>query len=114
MGWIVRRDMWGRGYGTEALGAMLRHGVGELKWVRVMAGTRVDNHGSRRMMEKVGMEFLREEASTHGHMRKIFVLPGGCGRADGHRNPEQAHVLIRTGYWRVICDDAAYFGRYGP
>ncbi|MER7848444.1 GNAT family N-acetyltransferase [Kitasatospora sp. NPDC096077] len=57
LGYRLRRAAWGKGYATEASRALLRKGFGELGLRMVWAATMVLNHGSRNVMEKVGMTF---------------------------------------------------------
>jgi [ribosomal protein S5]-alanine N-acetyltransferase len=53
--YILRRDRWGRGYATEALGAVLEIGHEQLGMDRIVALAYVENDTSRRVMEKAGM-----------------------------------------------------------
>jgi RimJ/RimL family protein N-acetyltransferase len=59
-GYWVARDLWGRGYATEIANGALRYAFETLQGPRVMAITDPDNQASRRVMEKIGMTFLRE------------------------------------------------------
>ena len=76
-GYWVARDLWGNGYATEAASGALRHAFETLGGPRVTAITQPDNRASRRVMEKIGMTFLRETT----------------GAALGHRHPEIEVVL---------------------
>lgn len=54
IGYVLRRDRWGRGYATEAASLLL--GVGwSLGMHRIEATCHPDNVASARVMEKVGM-----------------------------------------------------------
>jgi RimJ/RimL family protein N-acetyltransferase len=53
------RASWGAGYATEGSTALLRKGFTELGTQRVTANTMAVNLGSRRVMEKSGLSFLR-------------------------------------------------------
>ena len=55
MGYVYRRDRWGRGYGTEVVIALLDFGFGQLGLHRISASAHVDNAASWRVMEKAGM-----------------------------------------------------------
>jgi len=55
VGWILHRDYWKRGYGTEVAEALLRFGFDELNLHRITAECDAKNHGSYRIMEKIGM-----------------------------------------------------------
>ncbi|WP_299222864.1 GNAT family N-acetyltransferase [uncultured Aquimarina sp.] len=63
-------DFWGRGYATEATKAILQFGFKEVGLHRIEAGCAVDNVGSIKVLEKVGM--IRE-----GHKRKVLPLKTG-------------------------------------
>ena len=54
-GWILHRDFWKQGYGTEMGKAMLRLGFDELHLHRIIAHCDAENYGSYRVMEKIGM-----------------------------------------------------------
>jgi RimJ/RimL family protein N-acetyltransferase len=66
-GYVFARDAWGKGYATEALGAIVEiaRGVGV---VRLYALCHVDNHASARVLEKCG--FTRE-----GILRRHSLFP---------------------------------------
>jgi len=55
IGWLVGKDYWQRGYGTEIGSALLRYSFEILNLRRVIAGCHVDNHASYKLMEKIGM-----------------------------------------------------------
>ena len=63
IGWTLCRHCWGRGYATEAAGAMLRYGFAELGLHRIVAFCRVENRASWHVMEKLGMR-------REGHLRE--------------------------------------------
>ncbi|ASW74380.1 hypothetical protein IQ37_04770 [Chryseobacterium piperi] len=63
-------EVWGHGYGTEALGSIIKFGFEDLKLHRIEAGCAVDNIGSYKVMEKAGM--IRE-----AHRRKLLPLRNG-------------------------------------
>lgn len=55
--YLYRRDRWGRGYGTEALRAILAVAHGELDIERVIALAYPHNVASQRVMAKAGMRY---------------------------------------------------------
>lgn len=59
IGWAVARAYWGRGIATSmgrhGLAVAAEHGV-----TNVVAFTRVDNHASQRVMEKLGLVYERD------------------------------------------------------
>jgi RimJ/RimL family protein N-acetyltransferase len=55
IGWLVHRNYWKQGYGTEMGRELLRFGFEEMNLHRIIARCDVDNIGSYRIMEKIGM-----------------------------------------------------------
>ena len=64
LGWILHKDYWGRGFGTELCGELLRYGFEDLRLRRICAECMVVNVGSWKVMEHNGMrrEALRKQA----------------------------------------------------
>lgn len=59
LGYRLRRELWGRGLATEGSRALIDQAFGEHGADRVHATTMAINVGSRRVMEKAGMRFVR-------------------------------------------------------
>ena len=59
-GWSVTPERWGEGLATEAARASVSWGLDRLGLTRIVSFTLPDNHGSRRVMEKLGMAYVRE------------------------------------------------------
>ena len=83
-GYVYARAAWGRGYATEAGRACLRYGFERFGFEEVIADTDLENHASRRVLEKIGFEFRGlkrdegdEEDSTFYVARNPFVPRGG-------------------------------------
>jgi len=55
LGWILHKDYWKRGYGTELGGELIRYGFEDLKLGRIQAPCAAANYGSYRVMERNGM-----------------------------------------------------------
>jgi len=55
LGWILHRDYWKQGYGTELGRELLQFGFEELGIRRISATCDAENVGSFRVMEKIGM-----------------------------------------------------------
>ena len=55
LGWILRKDSWKRGYGTELGGKLIQYGFETLKLRRLFAPCAAVNYGSYRIMERNGM-----------------------------------------------------------
>jgi ribosomal-protein-alanine N-acetyltransferase len=56
VGYGLARAYWGRGIASEALRAALRFGFDEMELNRVFARTIADNHGSVRLLERLGFQ----------------------------------------------------------
>ena len=59
VGYYFHRDVWGRGYASEVVGAALKVADRELKLPEVWAMAHPDNFGSRRVLEKAGFDIER-------------------------------------------------------
>lgn len=69
IGYVLARDCWGQGIMTEAASALLKLGFGRMELVRVQARCLVENIGSQRVMEKIGMSY-------EGTVRKGIKVKG--------------------------------------
>jgi RimJ/RimL family protein N-acetyltransferase len=69
LGYIVRRDLWGRGLATETLTAVVNHAFGTMGLHRLEADIDPRNASSIRLVERLG--FKRE-----GHLRERFFVAG--------------------------------------
>jgi ribosomal-protein-alanine N-acetyltransferase len=52
----LARVAWGRGFATEAAGALIAHGLHTLGLPRLVAVTYPENHASQRVLDKLGFE----------------------------------------------------------
>jgi RimJ/RimL family protein N-acetyltransferase len=77
LGYRLHTAAWGRGFATEGSIALVRKGFTELGVQRVVATTMAVNRGSRRVLEKVGLRYVRTfhldrpdplEGSEHGEV----------------------------------------------
>jgi RimJ/RimL family protein N-acetyltransferase len=59
LGYRLRRSAWGKGYATEGSQALVDKGFSELGARRISATTMTVNAASRRVMEKVGLKYVR-------------------------------------------------------
>src|SRR6476620_4041397 len=57
LGYAIGAEHWGRGYMTEAAGAVIDAAFRALPMTRLQACCHVENVGSYRVMEKLGMSF---------------------------------------------------------
>jgi RimJ/RimL family protein N-acetyltransferase len=60
IGYSLRPDFWGQGFGTEIATACVRYAFDVLRLPSIVALTDPRNARSRRVLEKVGMAFERE------------------------------------------------------
>ena len=63
IGYAIARAQWGRGLATEAARAALEWGFAEHDLVEIWASTDVAHVRSRRVMEKLGMTLVHDDAS---------------------------------------------------
>lgn len=66
---IIRRQDWGKGYGSEAIAALLAMGFEDFKFHRIFSAVDPENISSARVLEKNG--FQRE-----GHLREHQWVKG--------------------------------------
>lgn len=57
IGWLLSAHMWGQGLAPEGARAWLDYGWNALGLDEIVAFTVQDNHPSRRVMEKIGMQY---------------------------------------------------------
>jgi ribosomal-protein-alanine N-acetyltransferase len=60
IGWWLAPSHWGCGLATEAARAFLRDGFERVGLQRIVAVAHPDNRASRRVMEKLGMQYQRD------------------------------------------------------
>jgi RimJ/RimL family protein N-acetyltransferase len=72
LGYTLARAAWGRGYGTEAAGALRDHAFAVLGVPRVTAQVEPANLASRRVLEKVGMTVVGERV-TYGRPHLVYA-----------------------------------------
>jgi ribosomal-protein-alanine N-acetyltransferase len=70
LGYWLLPGHWGRGVATECVGAVLEHAFGAMGLHRVGADVDVDNHASRRLLERLG---FRLEGVRRDYERKAGV-----------------------------------------
>ncbi|MDI2027381.1 GNAT family N-acetyltransferase [Saccharopolyspora sp. TS4A08] len=64
LGYRLHRSAWGRGLATEGSRALIHKGFADLGLSRVWAQTMTVNTGSRRVMEKAGLRYVRTFFTT--------------------------------------------------
>jgi ribosomal-protein-alanine N-acetyltransferase len=58
--YALARPYWGQGLATEGARASLRYGFEHLRLERIVAAAMVENIGSRRVMEKIGLRYEKD------------------------------------------------------
>jgi RimJ/RimL family protein N-acetyltransferase len=76
LGYCFHKDAWGHGYASEAATGALRFGFETLKLHKIFATCDVENKGSARVLEKIGMHkegHLIEDIKIKGRWRDSFL-----------------------------------------
>lgn len=76
IGYILRRDQWGRGIAGEAVARVIDHGFSDLELRRIFADTDPENAGSIALLERLGFQYeghLRGEWETHIGVRDSLI-----------------------------------------
>ncbi|GII64980.1 GNAT family acetyltransferase [Sphaerisporangium krabiense] len=90
LGYRLPTRVWGQGYATEGARALIREAFTELGLRRVMAQTMAVNTGSRRVMEKSGLTYVRTffqnwpesiDGSEHGEVEYALTRDEWLPRA---------------------------------
>lgn len=74
--YLLRRDLWGRGFATEVAARLLEFGFGTLELHRVFATCRPANVASWRVLERVGMRregFLKQHRWMKGAWHDSYL-----------------------------------------
>lgn len=97
IGYRLRRSIWGQGYATEGVRALIRLGFTELGVQRVVASTYQDNLTSRRVMEKAGLALVRTYRMTMAELRANASTAHDASEAlwDG----DDVEYALRKGDW---------------
>ncbi|BBK30925.1 GNAT family acetyltransferase [Allostella humosa] len=61
IGYRLRREEWGKGLASEGTSALVNWGFTSGGYEKIVGCTMAVNRGSRRVMEKVGMRYVRTE-----------------------------------------------------
>jgi RimJ/RimL family protein N-acetyltransferase len=82
VGWALRRDAWGQGYATEAVGACLDWGFESLDALYLTAMIHPENEASIRLAQRLGMSRLRADILL-GEPVVVYSLDRGDWPAPG-------------------------------
>src|SRR5688572_8697372 len=61
LGFHLRTKFWGAGYATEAARAAVEYSFSHIRAAALMAGHNPQNSGSRRVLQKLGFSYVRDE-----------------------------------------------------
>lgn len=73
LGFVLAREVWGRGYATEIGEAQLQHGFGVLGCSRLLGLVAPQNAASRRTLEKIGMSLHGKVDMAERGARLVMV-----------------------------------------
>lgn len=59
--YAISETYWGKGFALEAAQALIAYGFGDLNFERIQASTDAANTASLRVMQKLGMSFLKRD-----------------------------------------------------
>ena len=72
LGYRFKKNTWGYGYATEAVRDVLDYGFNQLNLKTIIAKAQVENLASMNIMQKIGMQFLKEDLKG-GFLIKVFT-----------------------------------------
>jgi ribosomal-protein-alanine N-acetyltransferase len=72
IGFVLKRDAWRKGYGTEIGLAQLNYGYQTTGNARLLAQVRPANAASRRTLRRIGMEFVKEYERPGRGLWQVF------------------------------------------
>ena len=64
--YLIAREYWGQGLGTEAARAVLKYGFEQLKLTRLVCLIDEENTASKQVAEKIGMRFEKHSQDEFG------------------------------------------------
>ena len=72
IGWRFKKEVWGRGFATEAARVCLNFGFTDLKLDKIVSFTSTLNAKSENVMKRIGMTFVSE--FDHPQLEKDSIL----------------------------------------
>lgn len=104
VGWILHRDYWRHGYGSEVGGALIKYGFETLSLRRIIAEGSAENDGSRRVMERNGMRqeaLYRKAFRIRSEDRWVDAI-GYAILAEDYFKKEKTVAKTEYGFWAAI------------
>ena len=71
LGYWIAEEYWGNGYVAEASQRLIEHAFDELNIETIYATYRIENDQSKRVLEKLGFEYLKE-MQNENYLHEIF------------------------------------------
>ena len=72
IGYVLAKDFWGHGLMPEAVKAIIDYGFNELGIEAITCGHFLENNQSKRVIEKIGFEFVKQSEYYSKQMNKTF------------------------------------------
>ncbi|MFT3979531.1 MAG: GNAT family N-acetyltransferase [Ferruginibacter sp.] len=76
LGYRFEPAAWGKGYGAEAAAACLEYAFAKLKLEQVNACAHVENKGSLRILEKIGMQYTHDDVIDDCPVKCFVAVKG--------------------------------------
>lgn len=108
MGWILHRNYWKQGYGTEFARELLRFGFEDLKLHRIYTTCYAKNYGSYRVMERNGMraKVLSSKTAREGRVMRKNGMTNSITRSWKRNGNKDADKKPKGLYRRAETRDA--------
>ncbi|MBI2921937.1 MAG: GNAT family N-acetyltransferase [Planctomycetes bacterium] len=74
IGYHILRELWGRGYATEAAAGVRDYGFGVLGLKQLISWMGVDNRASRRVAERIGMTLEKQTVNRFGGAQVVYSI----------------------------------------
>lgn len=110
VGWMLRRDYWGKGYAVEAARAAMDYAFGRLKKARVVSVIHPDNQASVNVAKRLG-ECYEREVEIAGIKVHLYGIDRAAWESAKVRPPRKAKAvrphLAGTCALRTLCPQDA-------
>ena len=73
LGYRFQKNVWGKGYATEAAYACIKYGFEKLNLSRIIGRAVSANLGSLKVLEKCGLNYIGEE-ETDGYLTRTYEI----------------------------------------
>lgn len=74
LGYRFKPSTWNNGYATESAKAVLEYGLNKLKLPKIIAHAHIDNTGSQKVLEKIGMQYAGEGIEDGIKLKGYFAI----------------------------------------